>query len=110
MENSCLRVQLDGESEKTKSKTKICSSHFPHLSLLIHQTQTQVCSKEMLEEYKCTKLVKRNAKSTADLLHELPCTAMQTALLSCYCNKLIDLETLNNTNKTFQTKAMEKIF
>lgn len=64
----------------------------------------------MLEECRCTKLAKRNAESTADLLRELPCTAIQTALLLCYHNKLIDLETLNNINKTFQTKAMENIF
>lgn len=99
MENSCLRVQLDERSEKTESKTNSCSSCSPHLSLLTHQTQTLVCSKELLEERKRAKLARRNAESIADV-REPPHTALQTSS-SLFCYQLIDLETVNNTNKTF---------
>jgi len=102
-------TKLDGRTEETKSKTKTCSSPLPHPRLLIHQTQTHVCSKDMLEECKCIKLAKRNAKSMAELLHELSRAAMQTVLPLCYHNKLTDFETLNITNKTFQSKATEKM-
>lgn len=91
-----------------RASSKICTSHSSHLSLLMHQTQTQACSKEMLEECECAKLARRNAESMSDLWLSLPHTAMQTALLFCCHNKLTDWEALGNTKK-FQTKAMERV-
>lgn len=105
MGNSCLSVQLDGQSEKTK--IKICSSHSPHLILLITKLKLGSVPKKSWKNVKCAKLAKSNAESMAEL-HELQGTAMQTALVLCYSNKLFGLGALNNTDKTFQ--AMDFFF
>lgn len=57
--------------KENKEQDQIYTSYSSHLSLLIHQTQTQdyLCSKEMLVEYNRAKLARRNAESVADLWH-----------------------------------------
>lgn len=82
METSCL-CPAGRTGRENKDQNLLFTLSTP--CFIDHQTQTGVCSKETLDKSKHAKLAKSNAESAAEL-HELPCTAMQTALVFCYSN------------------------